>query len=198
MSTRSPNEVQHSDSIVFTERLCKVWTECRRVLRPDGLLIFTYHHSRTDGWRSILEAVVRAGFVIVAAHPIKAEMSVAAPKQQAKEPIDIDMIIVCRKREAFTGNTSHFRLLVNDAAQEATMQMKRFNTTGRRLSRNDVRVILMSQIIKRFSSQDSIDHSVSYLDSNRSSVERYIEHIYQRQRIKEQPSKGQKKQLVLL
>ena len=62
-------------------------------------MVFTYHHSKADGWQAILTALVQAGFAIVATHPIKSEMSVATPKSQAKEPIDIDAIAVCRKRE---------------------------------------------------------------------------------------------------
>ncbi len=42
-------------------------------------------------------AIRDAGFVIVNAHPVKAEMSVATPKFQAKEPIQLDIILVCRK-----------------------------------------------------------------------------------------------------
>ena len=38
-----------------------------------------------------------AGFTVVNSQPVKAEMSVAAPKSQAKEPIQLDIIIVCRK-----------------------------------------------------------------------------------------------------
>jgi putative DNA methylase len=69
-----------------------------RVLRDDGLLVFTYHHSRAEGWTSLAEAVLGAEFALVNAHPLKAEMSVAAPKSQAKEPIQLDVVLVCRKR----------------------------------------------------------------------------------------------------
>ena len=76
-----------------------VWQEVYRVLKNNGLLVFTYHHSRGEGWRSVLNALMSAGFGIVATHPVKAEMSVATPKQQTREPINLDIIIVCRKLE---------------------------------------------------------------------------------------------------
>ena len=97
-TTRSDDEVQNADVDAFTSRLGAVWAETHRVLKEDGLLIFTYHHSRPEGWRSVLEALMAAGFGITAAHPIKSEMSVAMPKHQASEPIDLDIIVVCRKR----------------------------------------------------------------------------------------------------
>ena len=57
ITTRSANEVQHENARVFTERLRAVFAECHRVLRSDGILIFTYHHSRIEGWTAVLEAV---------------------------------------------------------------------------------------------------------------------------------------------
>ena len=48
-TTRCPDEVQHGDADAFGNRLGAVWRECHRVLRDDGLLIFTYHHSQARG-----------------------------------------------------------------------------------------------------------------------------------------------------
>ncbi|MCH8047257.1 MAG: adenine-specific DNA methylase, partial [Planctomycetes bacterium] len=98
-TTRNAKEVQDTNSDAFTEKLRAVFAECCRVLRDDGLLAFTYHHSRPEGWTSLATAVHGAGFSIVNAHPVKAEMSVATPKSQAKEPIQLDVILVCVKRE---------------------------------------------------------------------------------------------------
>ena len=96
-TTRSASEVQNSDAEAFTERLTLVLREINRVLKDDGLFVFTYHHSRWEGWRSVLNAVSAAGFRIDLCHPVKAEMSVATPKHQAKDPINFDIIMVCRK-----------------------------------------------------------------------------------------------------
>src|SRR5690606_33350377 len=101
-TTRSKDEVQNADVGAFTDRLRAVWKEAHRVLKDDGILAFTYHHSRPEGWHAVLTALMEAGFAITAAHPIKAEMSVAMPKHQAREPIDLDIIIVCRKRTQLT------------------------------------------------------------------------------------------------
>src|SRR5206468_3370079 len=82
-TTRSPEEVQQREADQFEVRLGAVWRECRRALRDDGLLIFTYHHSRPEGWRCMLRALTDARFRIAAVHPIKSEMSLATPKAQA-------------------------------------------------------------------------------------------------------------------
>jgi adenine-specific DNA methylase len=150
-TTRSEAEVQQTDADVFAARLGGVWKECHRVLKPEGLLVFSYHHSRADGWRCVLEALAEAGFAIVAAHPMKAEMSVATPKHQAAEPIDLDMILVCRKRRAERRPPAELSAVIEDAGVEASGQVERLRSVGRRLSRNDVRVIVMAQVIKRLS-----------------------------------------------
>jgi putative DNA methylase len=148
LSTRQPTEVQHSDCEDFTTRLCSVWKEAHRVLKADGLLAFTYHHSRPEGWSSILKAVMDADFVIVATHPVKSEMSVATPKQQAKEPIDLDIIMVCRKRVA--GRFSE----TDSSSYTAEYQISRLRASGRTLSRNDVRIIVMSQLLRTLSQNE--------------------------------------------
>jgi putative DNA methylase len=92
-----PGEVQHSDPRAFAHQLSRVFMECRRVLKEEGILAFTFHHSREDGWAAIYEAISTAGFEVVAAHPVHAELRAASPKSAAKDPISLDAILVCRK-----------------------------------------------------------------------------------------------------
>jgi putative DNA methylase len=99
-TTRNAREVQDTDADSFAAKLAAVFSECHRVLKDDGLLVFSYHHSRPDGWASLAEAILDAGFSVVEAHPVRAEMSVATPKAQASEPIQLDVLLVCRKRDA--------------------------------------------------------------------------------------------------
>ena len=96
-STRSLLEVQDTDAANFARKLKSVFVECHRLLKDDGLLVFTYHHSRDEGWEALAEAIIGSGFVIINSQPVKSEMSVATPKAQTKEPIQLDIILVCRK-----------------------------------------------------------------------------------------------------
>jgi adenine-specific DNA methylase len=177
MTTRHQNEVQTADPTAFGERLARVWREAHRVLRPGGLMSFTYHHSKTIGWKAILESLVSAGFVITATQPIKAEMSVAQPKHQAKEPINLDIVIACRKRgEVEIASTPRTQLLsVSRAA--AAAQARRFGVVARSLSRNDIRVILMAQLIRALSHCTGED-SVDLLGEGSTDIEAAIEEIY--------------------
>lgn len=176
-TTRSEFEVQHSDVKKFTERLRAVLAEAHRVLRLEGLLAFTYHHSRSEGWSSVLQAIMEAGFGITAVHPIKAEMAVAMPKQQAKEPINLDIIVVCRKRSQLQSHRWNGDLW-GTVTPAVTKQIARFRMSQRALSRNDIRIIVMAQLLRRLSVSYSTDAALDLLDSNGAEIEALIEHLH--------------------
>jgi putative DNA methylase len=183
-TTRQKAEVQDVDARSFAAKLGAVFHECHRVLRDDGLLVFSYHHSREDGWTSVARAVLDAGFVFVASQPVKAEMSVATPKSQAKEPIDVDVLVVCRRRE-----NAPPRARLSDAASlaaaaaDAESKVSRFNRVGRRMSRNDVRVVLLSQLLVELSADRTSAEVQTALTDAFEDVRRTVEHIWQEQRV---------------
>ncbi len=177
-TTRSPAEVQNADVSAFTERLGAVWAECHRVLADDGVLAFTYHHSRSEGWSSVLHALMEAGFGISAAFPIKAEMSVAMPKHQAKEPIDLDIVLVCRKRSALKQHQWNGDLW-GTIRPKAASQVARLRGAGRKLSRNDVRIIVMAQLIRQLSRSHSQEAALSLLEVSSPEIEATIESLHE-------------------
>jgi adenine-specific DNA methylase len=176
-TTRSEREVQNARAEDFTDRLASVWQETHRVLKDDGLLAFTYHHSRPEGWRCVLQALMQAGLGITATHPIKAEMSVAMPKQQAKEPIDLDIIVVCRKRAGLETHRWNGDLW-GTVAPPAQEQVNRLRAVGRKLSRNDVRVIVTAQLLRQLSRSPTLDSALHLLDSAKGDTEALIDRIH--------------------
>jgi adenine-specific DNA methylase len=177
-SSRSREEVQQTAAKEFTQNLTAVYKDCCRVLKDDGLLIFTYHHSRSEGWLSVLEAIYRAGFYIVVAHPVKSEMSVAVPKLQAKDPIDLDIIMVCQKRKLVKTYELPPRNLLRDATETTSLLVARFNKAGRKLSRNDVRIILMSQVLISLSLLNDLSQMEKFLVSNEATLEFIIQEVW--------------------
>lgn len=150
-TTRSEAEVQDTDATAFAHKLQAVIRECHRVLRDDGLLVFSYHHSRDDGWSAVAQAVLGAGFTFVQSQPVKSEMSVATPKSQSKDPIDLDVLLVCRKRSADRRTRLEADDALHRAAAFAGHKVQSFNSVGRGLSSNDVRVVLISQVLVELS-----------------------------------------------
>ncbi len=53
--------------------LAGIFAECRRVLKPGGRLIFTYHHWSPKGWSALTSALKGAGFKLLERHIIQSE-----------------------------------------------------------------------------------------------------------------------------
>lgn len=180
-TTRAIGEVQDESGPAFTSKLAAVLHESHRVLAEKGLMVFSYHHSRQEGWSSVLDALMRSSFRVVAAHPIKAEMSVAMPKTQAKDPIDLDILLVCRKRELL-GSAAKLNTdeMVDQVAEVARDQIERLTSRGRQLSRNDVRVIVMAQALCHLSQGSDAAAALSELASWEKVTEATMDKLHSR------------------
>lgn len=137
-STRQTDEVQRADPMEYAARLAAVWKESHRILKDEGLLVFTFHHSRAEAWEALGESLRQSAFRVVCVHPIKSELALAVPKHRSKAPIDLDMIFVCRKADALPFSP------VEDASgvvERSYRQAIRIAGVGHRLSAGDLAVI---------------------------------------------------------
>ncbi|EIJ0935055.1 hypothetical protein LH707_002467 [Vibrio cholerae] len=160
-------EVQHKDPRVFAHQLASVFTEACRVLKDDGVLAFSFHHSRAEGWAAIYEAISEAGLAVVAAHPVHAELRGASPKTAAKDPISLDAILVCRKK-AFA---LHRSSAIQDVRQSVDALSSRLQAAGLRISAGDRFVIGAAQtLIARAADDLSFDEIKEHLETIRLGV----------------------------
>lgn len=139
-SSGRENEVQQTDAEKFSKLLGNVFGEGKRVLKPEGKMAFSFHHSRTEGWIAIANAIKQSGLMVIDVFPIHAELMASTPKASAKEPISIDAIIICAKDGPdFTQE---------DIACEILKHIETMSTFGKKLSRSDIFVITASQCLK--------------------------------------------------
>lgn len=143
LDSSDKGEVQHKDPHVFASQLARVFSECHRTLKEDGVLAFSFHHSRPEGWAAIYEAIVESGFKVVAAHPVHAELRASSPKSAAKEPISLDSILVCKKRKQQEPDQIDLRLIAARANDLAEF----FESASMPLTAADRFVIVASQTL---------------------------------------------------
>jgi putative DNA methylase len=136
-------EVQHKDPRTFARQLSYVLSECRRVLKDNGVLAFSFHHSRAEGWTAIYEAISTAELEVVAAHPVHAELRAASPKSAAKDPISLDAILVCRKLTLPSTKTFN----INDVLETSELLAQTLVNAGMSVSSADRLVIASSQTL---------------------------------------------------
>jgi len=90
------------DADGFYQRLLtQCWREAYRILKPGGILAFTFHHSEDEPWVAVLESLFEAGFYLETAYPIRSDETKgegSKPGTFGSQQIEYDIIHVCRKR----------------------------------------------------------------------------------------------------
>ncbi len=164
-TTRSPHEVQDTDADKFTQKLTAVFKECHRVLKSDGLLVFTYHHSRIDGWLALYQSIRESDFYICHVHPIKSEMAVAIPIQQSKIPINFDLIIVCRKNFFANPSNQYHTIPTGECLDETRQIVQELEKVSMRVSMGDIKVIFLGCILAKLYLIGDVAQEIKFLQS---------------------------------
>ncbi|MDH7486175.1 MAG: DNA methyltransferase [Anaerolineae bacterium] len=129
----------------FTSGLTSIWQECHRVLKDDGMLAFTFHHSEVSAWAAVGRSLLDAGFVVTAAPFVRSEGKSGFHSETGN--IKYDVILVCRKRleqQAFAARWSELLPGIIDAAQ---MWLRRTQAPKMALNTGDALTALMGQAL---------------------------------------------------
>jgi putative DNA methylase len=146
-TTRSNGEVQHTHADEFGTAIAAVWQECARILKPEGLLVFTFHQSKPSGWLALVKALRSASLVVTAVQPVKAEMSTASPKSGASDPSNLDAVVVCR----------HHRGAVSPTVERAVQLLKECRDSGVAVGFSDVQSVVRGTVLTRFTWDTSVE-----------------------------------------
>jgi len=146
------NDAQGKDDSFFLRGLTRVFKECNRVLKDDGVLAFTFHHERSKAWASTLRAILEAHqeqgprFVITAIYPIRSEGRTGVHAGG----IRYDIIMVCKKtfEEPERISWEALKDRIHDKAKET---LERLWLSGRELSDSDMFVIAMGKCLELYS-----------------------------------------------
>jgi putative DNA methylase len=150
------NRARHPENAdAFYQRiLTDCWRETYRVLKPGGILAFTFHHSEDEPWVGVLESLFDAGFYLEATYPIRSDETKgegAKPGTYGSMTIEYDIIHVCRKRIAEPQPISWARLrrLIVDDVQRIKNLLSQHRKEG--LPAADLQVIKRGKALEYFS-----------------------------------------------
>jgi adenine-specific DNA methylase len=139
------------DSDLFYQRLLtECWREAARILKPSGILAFTFHHSEDEPWVAVLESLFDAGFYLEATYPIRSDETKGEGEFGSKT-IEYDIIHVCRKRIEEPTEVSWARLrrqIMQDVRQLQDILTKH-QTAG--LQEADLQVIRRGKALEYYS-----------------------------------------------
>ena len=146
---------QPDDADAFYQKiLTECWRESARILKPSGILAFTFHHSEDEPWVAVLESLFQAGFYLEAAYPIRSDETKgegAKPGTFGSQLIEYDIIHVCRKRIEEPNEVSWARLrrqIMQDVRQLQDILTKH-QTAG--LQEADMQVIRRGKALEYYS-----------------------------------------------
>ena len=156
VSTRVHGEVQSTTAEGFAAAIAAVWRECRRVIKYDGLLAFTFHQARVEGWVALMTSLAEAGWLVTAIQPVTGEMSTSITKSGVKEPSSLDSIVVCRPYES-ASNQSY--------DQEATLasakvRLRALIDGGVRVGAADIRSVTRGSVLASLTDPNNRELSV--------------------------------------
>ena len=120
---------QNNPKEFFEEMISRSFQEMFRVLKPEGLAIIVYAHKSSEGWETMLNALVRAGFVVTASWPIHTEMKTRL-RARASAALASSIYLVCRKYPQ--QEIGYFREIHDEMEIHIQTQLQRFWKEGTR------------------------------------------------------------------
>jgi putative DNA methylase len=138
----------------YQRLLTQCWRETHRILKPSGILAFTFHHSEDEPWVAVLESLFDAGYYLEATYPIRSDETKgegSKPGTFGSQTIEYDIIHVCRKRTEEPTPVSWGRMRREVMADVRQLQAMLENHAKQGLPAADLQVIRRGKALEYFS-----------------------------------------------
>ncbi len=148
------NPTRRKSAVDYENGLSQVFKESNRLLKSEGLLIFTFHHSEDEAWVSLLKALFYAGFILESVYPINGEAENSLHLMD-KEAISYDLIHVCRKRphgeQTDTRSWAGIRQEIRRRGRDEARLIESGRYGQERLSPADITILLIGKCLELYS-----------------------------------------------
>jgi adenine-specific DNA methylase len=106
-----------------------IFSECRRVLKDDGIMTVMFTHKETGAWDALALSLMDAGFIITASWPVNTEFS-ASLHIKDKAAANSTIFLVCRPREQAQGETMYWEDVEPEVARAVRSRVGEFQQAG--------------------------------------------------------------------
>jgi putative DNA methylase len=148
------NEGMDKGEEEYQRLLAGVFKESERVLKNEGKLIFTFHHTKWRAWWTVLKAVTESGFRVIDSFPVMSEYKVN-PHIRNKQALDMDLVLICQKK------SQPFTILLPEPAEVLHRTILSLKDEVSSNSNNKLFLHFMGELLKTASSLTN-DNAVHY------------------------------------
>jgi len=116
----------------YQERMASIFTECRRVLKPNGIMTLMFTHKATGAWDALTKGLMEAQFAITASWPINTEAE-SSMHIKDKAAANSTIFLVCRPRTTITKKVTdpvYWEDVEPLVAQAVRRRVKEFQEAG--------------------------------------------------------------------
>ena len=103
----------------YQEKMAEIFAECRRVIKPDGIMTVMFNHKSTAAWDALTVGLINARFAITRTWPVKTEAE-SSIHIKGKAAARTTILLVCRPRQenSFPKSWHEVEELIAQAVQD--------------------------------------------------------------------------------
>lgn len=114
----------------YQEKMAAIFAECRRVLKPNGIMTVMFTHKDTSAWDALTKGLIEAGFIITASWPVNTEAE-GSLHIKDKAAANSTIFLVCRPRPADQGDeTTYWEDVEPLVAKAVRTRVEEFQKAG--------------------------------------------------------------------
>lgn len=115
----------------YQQRMQRIFEECRRVLKPNGVLTLMFTHKATGAWDALTTGLMEAGFAMTASWPINTEAE-GSMHIKDKSAANSTIFLVCRPRdeEARSSETLYWEDVEPLVARAVRARVEEYQAAG--------------------------------------------------------------------
>ena len=113
----------------YVERMRRIFAECRRVIRDDGIMTIMFTHKSTDAWDALTIGIIEAGFRITATWSVKTEPDNALNIRD-RAAARSTVLLACRPKTGQTTSSASWEQVeqqIEDAVRERLPQLEQYD-----------------------------------------------------------------------
>ena len=115
----------------YRERMAMIFAECRRVLKPGGIMTVMFTHKETSAWDALTKGLMEAGFIITASWPVNTEAE-GSLHIKDKAAANSTIFLACRPRgdERTDSETIYWEDVEPQVARAVRSRVEEFQEAG--------------------------------------------------------------------